>query len=205
MEVGQRDPPCAARALHLDRGVQRRERHRHVGRMGGNAVVARPEHGIAAVESLHRGAAGAGLALVAGGCLVVEIQTAGALHQVSPDRRHVPKLPGGAMQDRLGQNRISSANQRVRGQATVAHQCPDPKPPVGKLLDSVQGQPADVDHRLRPLDALTHQIDQVGATGQELCPRLGGDRLQGRVHVRSAEVGKRLHRATSSIAATMPL
>jgi hypothetical protein len=30
----------------------------------------------------------------------------------------------------------------------------------------------DVDHRLRPLDAVTHQIDEVGATSQELCPRL---------------------------------
>ena len=136
---------------------------------------------------------GAGLALVARRRLVVEVEAAGALHQVAPDRRHVPQLPGGAVQDRLRQNRIPGADQGVRGQATVAHQRADPQPAVGEFLDPVQRQPGDVDDRLRPLDALAHQVDEVGAAGEELRSRLGSDRPQGGVHVRSADVGEALH------------
>ena len=205
VELGQRDVPRAARAFHLDRGVQRRERHCHVGRMGGDAVVARPQHCVAAVEPLQRGAPGARLALVARRRLVVEVQAAGALQQVSPNRRHVPQLPGSTMQDRLGQHRIPGADQGVRGQPTVAHQCADPKPAIGEFLDLVQRQPGDVDDRLRPFDALTHQVDEVGATGEELCPRFGGDRLEGRIHVSGAHVREGLHGATSLMASTMPL
>ena len=164
-----------------------------------------PSTALTAVEALQRGAPGAGLALVAGRRLVVEVQAAGALQQVPPDRRHVPQLPGGAVQDRLGQNRIPGPDQGVRGQATVMHQGTDPKPAIRELIDPVQRQPGDVNDSLRPLDALTHQVDEVGTAGEELRPRLGSDRLEGGVHVRGADVGEGLHSATSSIAATMPL
>jgi hypothetical protein len=62
----------------------------------------------------------------------------------------------------------------MSGQPTVAHQCTDAKSTIGELLDFVPEVPTDVEDRLRPLDALTHQVDGVGAAGDELRPRLGG-------------------------------
>ena len=93
----------------------------------------------------------------------------------------------------------------MRGKATVTYQCADPQPAVGEFLDLVQPEPGDVDDGLRPLDALTHQVDEVGASGDELCLRFGGDRLQSRIDVGGAAVRECLHGATSWIAPTMPL
>ena len=49
------------------------------------------------------------------------------------------------------------------------------KPPSGGLLDVVERQPRDVDQPRRALDILLHQIDQVGAAGDELRRRIGRD------------------------------
>ena len=49
------------------------------------------------------------------------------------------------------------------------------KPAVRRLLDLVQRQPRDVDQPRRALDILLHQVDQVGAAGDEFRRRIGGD------------------------------
>ena len=205
VEVGERDASCAAGALHLDRRIQRRQCHRHVRWVRGHAVDARPEHRVATVEPIEGRASGAGVAFVACRRLVVEVQAPGALHQVAADGCHVAQLAGCAVQDRLGQHRVAGADERVLGEAAVAHHRADPDAAVGEFVDCVEWQAGDVDDRAGLLDALSHQVDEVGAAGEELCLGFGDDRLHGCVDVGGADVREALHRATSWIAATMPL
>ena len=49
------------------------------------------------------------------------------------------------------------------------------RPPSGGLLDGLERQPRDVDQPRRALDVLLHQVDQVGAAGDELRRRIGRD------------------------------
>ena len=48
------------------------------------------------------------------------------------------------------------------------------KPAAGGLLDLVERQPRDVDQLGRPLDIHLHQIDQIGAAGDEFRARARG-------------------------------
>jgi len=82
---------------------------------------------------------------------------------------------------------------------------------AGLLLDAGQRQPADVDHGVRRLDALAHQVDEVRAAAEAL--RTGVDLPHGGGDVGRGDVGEVLHRlasssapcATSSMASTIPL
>ena len=151
----------------MDLGVERGERHAHVGRMRGDAGFARAEDGVHAVEPGDRGAAAAGLALVAGRRGVVEVIAAGALQQVAAGRGHVAQLRRGAGEDRAGQQRIALGDQRVIGEVGIRHQRADAQAAVRRLLDGLERQPRNVDQPRRPLDVFFHQVDQVGAAGDE--------------------------------------
>src|SRR5215467_1088351 len=101
MEVPERNRSLAARPGHEDMSVQGRERDAHVGRMGGNAMLARPEDGMGTVHALDGGTTRAGRSLVAARDPVVKVHTPGTLEQIASDGRHVPELRGRSREDGL--------------------------------------------------------------------------------------------------------
>ena len=175
MEVGKRHRALAAGPRDMNLGVQRRKRHAHVGRMRRNAVLAGTEDGVHAVEPVARGAAAAGLALIAGRRRVVEVIAARALQKIAAGRCHVAQLLRCAGEDRAGEQRIALCDQRVIGEVGVRHQRADAQAAVRGFLDGLERQPRNVDQPRRPFDILLHQVDQVGAAGNEFRRRIGRD------------------------------
>ena len=153
----------------LDRGVERPHRHRHVARMGGDAGVAGAEDRVLPAEAADGGAAAAGLAFVAGLVGVVEIGAAGALQQIAGGRRLVAQLPRSAGEQRARQHPIVAPHARVGGEVGVAHQRADPQAAIGASLDLVEREAVDVDQVRRRLDLELHQVEQIGAAGDEAC------------------------------------
>ena len=49
------------------------------------------------------------------------------------------------------------------------------RPPSGCLLDGLERQPRDVDQPRRALDIVFHQVDEIGAAGDEFRRRIGRD------------------------------
>ena len=121
-------------------------------------------HAILAVDG---GAAAARLAFVAGRRRIVEVVAARALQEIAARRCHVAQLLRGAGHDRAGENRIALLHQRVIGEIGVAHERPDAQATARRVFDLLQRQPRDVDHFRRPFDIHLHQIDQIGAAGDE--------------------------------------
>ena len=122
-----------------------------------------------------RGAAAARLALIAGRRGVVEVRAARALQEIAAGRGHVAQLRRSAGEDRARQQRIALGDQRVVGEVGIRHQRADAQAAVRGLLDGLERQPRNVDQPRRPLDVLLHQIDQVGAAGDEFRRGVGGD------------------------------
>ena len=114
VELGEGDGALAARPGDADDRLQRGQRDAHVRRVDGDALLARAQDRVHAVEAVDRGAAGARFALVAGRGRVVEVVTARPLHQVAARRRHVAELRRGARQDRLA-TAAGSAARPARG------------------------------------------------------------------------------------------
>ena len=52
VEIGERNGPLALWSGHAHDGVERRKRHAHVRRVDGNALFARPENRVDAVEAV---------------------------------------------------------------------------------------------------------------------------------------------------------
>ena len=200
VELGQRD---RRPLVPVHPGVQRGQGDGHVGRVRRDAVLGRAEDAELAVHALDRRAAGAGRALVAGLGDVLEVAATGALQQVAADGRGIAQLPGGAGQQRLGQHRIALPDPRVGGEVAVAGAGADAQAAVG-LLDPGRQQPGHVHQQVRRLHPEFHQVDQVGAAGEELRVRAAGQR-DGAGRVGGPDVVERLHRAApaSCTAATM--
>src|ERR1051326_5650342 len=76
VEFGKGDAALAARPDRQHAGIERGERDAHVGRVYRNAVFARAEDRVHAVDAVDRGAPGAGRAFVARRRGVIEIETA---------------------------------------------------------------------------------------------------------------------------------
>ena len=57
----------------------------------------------------------------------------------------------------------------------MRHQRADPQAAARGLLDLLERQPRDVDQPRGPLDVHLHQVDQIGAAGDEFGRRVGGD------------------------------
>ena len=81
--------------------------------MHGDAGVAGAQHGVDAVEALQRRAAAARRAFVAGLGGVVEVIAAGPLQEIAGGSRLIAQLPGGAIQQRPGEHRITLAHPPV--------------------------------------------------------------------------------------------
>ena len=114
-----------------------------------------------------RRAAGAGLPFVAGLGRVVEVIAAGPLQQVAGRGRLVAQLARGAGQQRAAQHARSAPHARVGREVAVAHQRADAQAAVGGVLDPVERQTVDVDEVCGRLDLDLHQVEQVGAAGEE--------------------------------------
>src|SRR5262245_21688026 len=54
------------------------------------------------------------------------------------------------------------------GEVRIRHEGADAQASVGHFLDGLQWQPGDVDQASRLLDALLHQVNQIGAASNEL-------------------------------------
>ena len=175
MEIRKRDGALARRPRHMDLGVERGQRDAHVGRMRRDAGLARAEDRVHAVEAVDRRAAAARLAFVAGRRGVVEVIAARPLQEVAAGRRHVAQLLRSAREDRAREQRIALLDQRMIGEVGIRHERADAHAAVRGLLDLVQRQPRDVDQPRGAFDILLHQVDQVGAAGDEFRRRIGGD------------------------------
>ena len=73
----------------------------------------------------------------------------------------------------MRQHRIALAHALVGGDVGVADQGADAQAAIGRLLDLAQRQAADVDQVRRLLDVELHQVEQVGAAGDERRAGLG--------------------------------
>jgi hypothetical protein len=135
VEIGKRHGALALGAGDVNSRRQRGERHAHIGRMGGDAGLARAEDGVHAVEAVAGRAAAAGGALVARRRRVVEVIAAGALQQVAAGGRHVAQLRRRSGQYRARQHRIAFGDERMIGKVGIRHQRADAQPAGAGLLD----------------------------------------------------------------------
>src|SRR3954471_14169833 len=118
--------------------------------MARDAMIAAPQDREAAMLAQDCRAATARLALVAGRADIAEIEAAGTLQQIAADRRHVAHLRRGAGKERLGCNRIATAELGVVGEVGHAHQRADVAAP---LVDPnlIKRQAIKVDQTARSL------------------------------------------------------
>ncbi len=153
-------------------------------------------------------------ALVAGRAGVAEIAAAGALEQVAAERREVAHLRRGAEQQRFGEDAVAVPHLGMRGRVAHPHQRAEPQHrAIG--VDAVE--PREARHVEDPrgrAQSLAHELDHVGAAGEEVRPRAAGGvrtmlrRAAGHVGERvRAGIGEGRHQAFSPaawrIAATM--
>ena len=165
----------AGRPGDVDLGVQRRQRHAHVGRMGGDAGFAGAEDRVHPIEPGEGGATAARLALIARRRGVVEVIAARALQEIAAGRGHVAQLRRGAGKDRARQQRIARGDRGVIGEVGIRNERADAQAAIRRLLDGLERQARNVDQPRRPFDVFLHQIDQIGAAGDEFRLGVGGD------------------------------
>ena len=194
--VKVRDGNLSRRAVRLDsfdRRIQRAHRDRHVGRVRGDAGIARTDDRELAAEALQGRAAAAGIALVAGLVRIVEIRAAvrcRRLPAVVARLRSWPEAPASKARDSSGYSRRTRASAARSVLRTSAPMC---IPPSGVALDLVQRQAVHVDEMRGLLDLELHEVEQVGAAGDEFGAGIArrGCRSGGRC--RRTLVGERLH------------
>ncbi|CAM5241236.1 hypothetical protein STENM327S_05266 [Streptomyces tendae] len=85
------------------------------------------------------------------------------------------------------------------GEVAVGDGGADAQAAVRGLLDAVQGEFSDVDEPGGALDAGLHQVDEVGAAGEEAGVRVGGEQGDGAGDVFGALVSEFPHAAVSSV------
>ncbi len=179
--------------------LQHGKRHAHVRRMHGNAGLACAEDRVHAVETVDGRAAGARLALVAWRGEVVEIGTARPLQRDCRRPRPccaIAATPRTAAHSPAPDSAAPRARDRQGRSCAPAHRCASRHPP------SLRPCPTEVSKCRSALPAArhpSHQIDQVGAAGDELAPRACSDLAQ-----RVGDVGQRANTRSSIMAASSP-
>jgi hypothetical protein len=161
---------------------------------------------VLATDTAQRRAAAAGPSLVARLLGVIEILAARALEQVARGRRLVAQLPRGAGQQRTRQHAIVATYARVGSQIGVAYQCADTQTAFGRSFDLVQRQRVDIYQMRWRFDLQLHQVQQIGAPGDELGAFIAHGRrgrFGGRIRAFVAEGFHARLPATSLIASTM--
>ena len=74
----------------------------------------------------------------------------------------------------LDKQRIALLDQRMPSEIAVRHERADAQTAV-RGLDQFERQVRDVDQPGRALDVVLHQVEEVGASGDELRSRIGRD------------------------------
>src|SRR5678815_6046808 len=124
-------------------------------------MLARAEDGERAIVARDRRTASAGLAFVARHCGVAEVNAAGALQQVSGNRRHVTDLRRSALQYRLRQHGIIALHFWVIREIRVACSSANLQSAIGHDFDLVERQSIDVEYTIGRLNIQLHEIDPV--------------------------------------------
>ena len=192
---------CPLRPAHLDGGVERNQRDREVRGVGGDAMLARAEHGMPAVLAADRGAAGARRALVAGGVAdIAEIRAAGALQEVAAHRRLVAHLRARRVQQRLGDDGKLLDHRRVRGHLRHRGGGADPEA-LRSGLDAVVEKAREADQPLGPANVFLEKLHHIGAAGDVFGGRVVaaglGAQGEGGGEVARAFEGEGVHGSTS--------
>lgn len=168
VEIIQRDLAAPAfGAFNFDLGVQRHHGDGHVGGVRRNAMFGRSQNGEDPVEPFHRLTAGAGVAFVAGHDGVVEIRAARALQQVAAGRRLVAQLAGCTGKQGAGQHFVCAAHLPVRGKIRVCEQRADTQAALIGRGDFMQIQTVDVNEGVGRHHLQLHQVQQIGALGND--------------------------------------
>src|SRR5439155_12633716 len=171
------------------------------------ARIALAEDGMNAVLPVDGRAAVAGPAFVARKCCVIEIVAARPLKQVSARCRHVAKLGARALKQRFCENGIRSDHASVGGEVAVFDQRSDAQAPARQGLDSRQRKLSYVDQPFGTLDAIAHEVHEVGAASKIARLRVASVFAQRFCDGIRADIGKWNHalpRRASSMAAQMP-
>ncbi len=179
-EVVDRVDPPAVRSLGVDPGVEGHQRDRDVRGVGGDAVLADAENGMAAVEAVQGRTAAARVPFVARRRRIAEVAAAHPLHHVAAHARHVAQLCGGPELQRLGDHREPLAYGGRLGHLAHPGQGADVQAAVRTVLDLGEGQIVDVHQAARQQYVLAQQIHLGGAPGQEVAGGVrgyGGDRI----------------------------
>src|SRR6516165_10776758 len=179
--------------------------------MHGDAGLAPAQDRIHAVEAVHRAAASARLALIAGHRGVVEIKAAGPLEQIASGRSHVAELSRGPSKNGARQQRIARLDALVVSEVAIRHERADAQTAGFSPLNLRKRQSGDVDQPSRTCHILLDQIDEIGAPGDESRIRVSADLFDGIADVARLDVIEINHcvdsgaapRMTSSMAATM--
>ena len=167
MEVGRTHLPLAVRAVQREHAVERGDGDGEVGLVQGDAVLRRADDRLQPVVALARGAAAAGIALVARRPEeLAEVRTARPLHEVPADRRGVAQLRRRARQQRLRDGGEALLHERVRGDVGHAREGADTEA-AGDVVDAGERQGVDVDDVRGALDVRLHQVDEVRPAGDE--------------------------------------
>src|SRR5690606_24273178 len=155
-------------------------------------------------------AAATGLALVAGLSGVVEVRTARALQKIAGCGRLMAQLRRCTGNKGAVLHAVVASHTLVGGGVSVAHECGYTQAAFRGGFELVECEIVDVDEMRRRFDLQLHQIEQVGAAGDELCAlvlRRGGRSFRRRL---GALVGEGFHAlpppkfaATSAIASWM--
>src|SRR5688572_8346694 len=196
MEISEGNGPLALWPRDTDDRFKRGQCHAHVGRVDGDALLARAENGVNSVEAVDRRAAGARLALITGRRRVVEVVAASPLHGVSTVGGHVAELCRCAGEDRAGQHRVPVLDLFVVRGVRVRHERAEPESAVWQLLNAAQRYTCDVDEPAGPGHVLLHQVDEVRATGNEYRRLVSRDFFYRRGHIGDSCVCERVHRLT---------
>ncbi len=166
MEVRRRDGTIACRPLNANGRIERHQRHRHVGRMRGDAVHAGSQDGVRAIEAMERRATGARFTLVARGGGIPKVCATCALKQIAARRGHVPQLRRRARQQRLREHRVASPDHPMIREVAIPDQCAYADAAVGECFHIGQRQCRDIHDLLGMFDVQLHQIEQRRTTSQ---------------------------------------
>src|SRR5215207_8498386 len=122
MELRKGNAPLSLWSGYPDDGLQRGEGYAHVGRVGGDAVLACAEDGQNTVLAINRRAAGPGLAFVARCAGIVEVVAARALEEVAAGGGGVAQLRRGTGQDCAGEEWVALHDPFVVSGHRVRHE-----------------------------------------------------------------------------------
>ena len=104
--------------------------------------------------------------------------------------RSWPEAPASSARD---EQAIVAPHARIGGEIGVAHQRADAQPALRRRLDLVEREAVHVDQVRRRLDLQLHQVEQVGAAGDELGAWVARGSRRGLGRRVRALVGEGLH------------